>query len=108
LTYALIVHCGIWGVLGGAVGVAFGLGVGGWGRLPRVTVGGAGAALLATVIYEFVGAILFPLAMTEQPVSATRESRLLAQLLVALLVAAGAVLCAGPDGDSPPQSESKT
>jgi hypothetical protein len=65
----------------------------------RVTLGGAGAALLATAVYEFAGSILFPQAETDHPLSATREIRLLAGLLVALLIVAGVVLSAGSGGE---------
>jgi hypothetical protein len=99
LTYSLMVHGGVWAAVGGAAGLAFGLGLGGWGRMLRATVGGAGAALFATVVYEFAGGILSPLALTNQPVSVTWQSRLAARLLVAVLVVAGAVLSAG-SGDA--------
>jgi hypothetical protein len=95
LTYSLMTHSGVWAAIGGVAGLVFGLGLGGWDRMLRATVGGAGAALLATVIYEFAGGILFPLAMTNQPVSVTWQSRLVARLLVAVLVVAGVVLAAG-------------
>jgi hypothetical protein len=108
LTYPLIVHGGTWGTAGAAAGLAFALGLGGWGRMLRVIVGGAAAALLATVIYEFAGGILFPLAWTDRPVSATWESRLAARLLVALLVAAGVVLSAGSGGEGEDAGEGKT
>ena len=55
----------------------------------QATVGGAGAALLATAIYEFAGGILAPGAMTNLPVSAAWQTRIAAQLLVTLLVATG-------------------
>jgi hypothetical protein len=96
LTYSLMTHGVVWSAVGGVAGLAFGLGLGGgWARTLRATVGGAGAALLATVIYEFAGGILFPLAMTNQPVSVTWQSRLVARLLVTVLVVAGVVLAAG-------------
>jgi hypothetical protein len=107
LTYSLLVHGGTWTATGGAAGLAFGLGMGGWGRMLRCLLGGAGAALLAAVIYEFVGIVRFPLAMTDRPLAKTWEMRLLARLLVALLAAVGAVLCGWPvasgrRGGSPP------
>jgi len=103
LTYSLIVHAGIWGAVGAVASLAFGLGLGGWGRMLRVTVGGAGAALLAAAIYEFAGGILVPGAMTNLPVSVTWQTRVAAQLLVTLLVAAGVVLAAGlgAEGQAP-------
>ena len=99
LTYSLIVHGGIWGAVGAVAGLAFGLGLGrGWGRILRVTVGGAGAALLAAAIYEIAGGILVPGAMTNLPVSAAWQTRIAAQLLVTLLVATGVVLAAESGG----------
>ena len=44
LTYSLIVHGGVWGAVGAVGGLAFGLGLGGWDRLARATVGGAGCS----------------------------------------------------------------
>lgn len=93
LTYSLTMHGGILAAVGAATGLAFGIGLGGWGRMIRVTVAGAGAAALAAVIYEFAGGILFPTAQTDHPVSLTWQTRLVARLLVTVLVAA--VLAAG-------------
>jgi hypothetical protein len=98
LTYSLIVHGGIWGAVGAVAGLAFRLGLGGWGLMLRVMVGGAGAAVLAAAIYEFAGGVLFPGAMTNLPVSVTWQTRLAAQLLVTLLVATGVVLAAESGG----------
>jgi hypothetical protein len=107
LTYSLIVHGGTWGAVDAAAGLAFGQGLGGWGRMLRVTVGGAGAALFATAIYEFAGSILFPLAMTNLPVSVTKPTRLAARLLVTLLVAAGVVRSAGSGGEGQGAGDAK-
>jgi hypothetical protein len=96
LIFPLIVHGGTWAALGAAAGLAFGWGLGGWRTVVRSALGAAGAALLATIIYDFAGAALFPLAMTDRPISLTWESRLLARLLVAVLAAAGALLCGWP------------
>jgi hypothetical protein len=102
LMYAMTVHCATWTAIGGVAGLAFGLGLGGWGRMIRGLVGGAGGALLGTVIYEFAGIMLFPLDMTDRPLSRTWYTRLLARLLVSGLAAAGAALGAGT---SPTQTE---
>ena len=48
--------------------------------------------MLAAVIYEFAGGILFPQALTDRPISQTWESRLVARLLVTVLTAVGVVL----------------
>jgi hypothetical protein len=92
LTYSLMVHGGIWTAVGAAAGLAFGIGLGGWRGALSGMLGGACAALLAAVIYEFAGGILFPLALTDRPISKTWQSRLLARLLVAGLTAFGVVL----------------
>jgi hypothetical protein len=90
LTYSLMVHGGIWTAVGATAGLAFGIGLGGWRAALSGMLGGACAALLAAVIYEFAG-ILFPLALTDRPISQTWQSRLLARLLVAGLTAVGVV-----------------
>jgi hypothetical protein len=92
VTYSLMVHAGVWVAVAAAAGLAFAIGLGGWRGVPRVMLGAAGAALLATVIYEFAGGLLFPRALTDRPISQTWESRLVARLLVTVLVAAGVVL----------------
>jgi hypothetical protein len=94
LTYSLMVHGGIWVPLGAAAGLAFAVGRGGRGRMTLGLMGGIAGALLATVTYEFAGIWLFPQAMMDRPVSASWQSRLMARIIVATLVAAGAVLSA--------------
>ena len=92
LTYSLLVHGGTWTAIGAVAGLAFGFGRGGWGQMRRCLLGAAAGALLATVIYEFAGMMLFPSALTDRPLSITSDTRLLARLLVAVMVAAGAIL----------------
>jgi hypothetical protein len=92
LTLALLVHGGIWCGIGAAAGLAFGLGVGGRGRWARGAIGGLVGGAAAAMAYDVVGALVFPLDKTSQPVSATVVTRLLAQLLVAVFVAAGAAV----------------
>ena len=75
LIHPLLVHGGIWGAVAAVAGLAFGLGLG-VGPGVRTALAGAAAALLATVVYEIAGGLLFPTAMTDRPVSATWETRL--------------------------------
>jgi hypothetical protein len=96
ITYPLVVHGGIWIGVSAAAGLAFAVGRGGWRGVPNGVLGAVAGALLATVLYDFAGGILFPLASTERPISQTWETRLLARLLVSMLVAAGVALCAQP------------
>jgi hypothetical protein len=108
ITYSLMAHAGVWAAAAAATGLAFALGLGGWRGALRVMLGAAGAALFATVIYEFAGGIVFPQALTDRPISLTWETRLLARLLVTVLVAAGVVLCAETTGGGTGASAAKT
>lgn len=92
---ALLCHAGVWGLIGLAGGLAYGLGVGGGGgRVARAAVGGLIGAVLATVLYEVIGAAAFPLDKTAEPVAATGAARLLGIAAVALFTALGAALSA--------------
>jgi hypothetical protein len=95
LILPLITHGGIWAAAGTAAGLAFGLGLGGRGRWARCALGGLLGGVAATMIYDVVGALAFPLDKTSQPVAATVVARLFAQLAVAVFVAAGATMGAG-------------
>jgi hypothetical protein len=86
----------VWGAAGAAGGAAFGLGMGGWRRVAAGLVGGALGGLLGAVAFEMLGAIAFPLAATTQPISESRESRLVARALVALFVSAGVAAFVAP------------
>jgi len=90
LVLALRTHGAIWLAVGAAAGLALGLGLGGGANVARALVGGILGAGLGTVIYEFGGAIGFPLAQTFRPMAPEAIPRLLAHLSVALCVAAGA------------------
>jgi len=86
LGLALRTHGGIWAAVGLAAGLALGLGLGGGSRVVRSAVGGLLGAGLAAVIYEFAGAIVFPLDETFRPMAVAWPPRLLAHLAVALCV----------------------
>lgn len=97
LTHTLIVHGGIWAGSGAVAGLALAIGLGGGlGRMLRLVFLCAGAAVLAAFIFDFLGATIFPLAMTDRPVSQTWETRLLARLLLTMFVAIAAVLAMDP------------
>jgi hypothetical protein len=91
LALALRTHGGIWLAIGAAAGLALGLGLGGPTRIPRAILGGILGAALATVIYEFGGALVFPVDQTFRPMAMAAAPRLLAHLSVALGVSAGAL-----------------
>jgi hypothetical protein len=96
---ALLMHAAFWVPIGAAGGLALGLGR--QGRALPAAAGGAAAALVASVVYELCGAMLFPTAATAEPVSATWGTRLLAHVLVATFAAAGAARAAIAPGAHP-------
>jgi hypothetical protein len=90
LTLALLIQGGNWSVIGAAGGAAFGIGIGGRVRVARALLGGLLGALAGVLVYEIVGALVFPLGGTSHPLSATAGTRLFARLAVAILASAGA------------------
>jgi hypothetical protein len=87
LSLALRTHGAIWLAIGAVAGLALGLGLGGAANVARAMIGGILGASVATAIYEFGGAVGFPLAQTFQPMAPEMIPRLLAQFLVALCIA---------------------
>jgi hypothetical protein len=88
LVLPLLIHGGLWTSIGAAAGLAFGVGLGGRGRIARMLLGGVLGAIAGTMVYDVAGALIFPLAQTGRPLSATWGSRLFAHVAVAFLVAA--------------------
>jgi hypothetical protein len=93
LGLALATHGGIWAAIGAAAGLTLGLGLGG-GRVGRAIIGGILGAAIATLIYEFGGAVAFPMERTLQPTAMAPVPRLIAHLAVALFVSAGGLWAA--------------
>jgi hypothetical protein len=91
LVIPLLVHCGAWAIIGAASGIALGLGLGEGRRAARAAVGGLIGGALGAVVYEVVGALVFPHARTTQPIALTWGPRLLAALSVSLMIAVMAV-----------------
>jgi hypothetical protein len=81
--------------IGAASGLAFGIGLGGRDRWMKCLVGGLVGAALATVAYELVGAVAFPTARTELPVSHTYATRAMLHVLVAAFAGIGSALALG-------------
>jgi hypothetical protein len=94
LMLPLLTQGAIWSAVGAIGGLAFGLGLGGQGRWKATLVGGLVGAAAATVVYEIVGALAFATSKTDLPLSASITTRGIAQLLVAILTAVGAVVAA--------------
>src|SRR5205823_9248791 len=86
----LLIHIGLWSPLGAAGGWAFGRGLGQDQIIPKALLGGFVGAVAGSILSDLVGALVFPLAMTARPISATWGSRLMARLLVTGLAAIGA------------------
>jgi hypothetical protein len=98
---SLLGHLGLWSAVGLTGGLAFGLGLGGRGRWWRATIGGLVGAGVATVVYEFLGALVFATHGTHQPLADTPETRALAQILIPLGAAIGALLSASDPKPKP-------
>jgi hypothetical protein len=88
LILPLLIHAGIWSALGAAGGLAFGLGSGERRTLSRAVTGGLVSAAIGAAGYVLFGALFFPAASTSRFVSEIWQTRLLARLGVAVLVAA--------------------
>jgi hypothetical protein len=99
---SMLMHGAIWGLIGGISGLAFAIGTGRRGRLVRAALAGFVGAVLGAVLFDLVGAVVFPRADTGDPVSTTWPSRLTARLLVALATAAGLIV--GLSGTSTPRA----
>jgi hypothetical protein len=80
-----LIHAAIWMCAGAVGGGSLGLGLGSGIDATRGALGGGLGALLATVIYEVVGALLFTLAGTAQPLAEEWIPRMIALLSVATL-----------------------
>ncbi|WP_210405691.1 hypothetical protein [Paludisphaera borealis] len=88
LLRSVLMHLGLWLPIGVAAGLALGLGEP--RRIPAAVLGGLVGVALATIAYEILGSIVYPLAETGGPVALEWQPRLLATLLVAVGAAGGA------------------
>jgi hypothetical protein len=84
LQISMAMHGLIWGLLGGAAGLAFAVGLGEYRQSARVLVAGLIGSVLGAVAYDIIGAVLFTAAKTAEPISESWPTRLLADLLVTL------------------------
>ncbi len=87
LIASIALHGLIWAPLGGAAGLALALGLGERQLCGRALAAGLMGALLGAVAYDLIGALLFPLARTADPVAATALNRLVSRLMVSLATA---------------------
>jgi hypothetical protein len=100
LTLPLLVHLGMWEIAGVAGGLALALGLGSWNRGATATIGGIVGAALGIAVCEVAGAIVFPMAETNLPISVSLGARLMVQLGVAVSAALGAGFAAEFIGES--------
>jgi hypothetical protein len=91
---SLLMHWSLWSALGGAAGLALGMGLGGSSRLLRTVLGGVIGVALGTLVFELIGGLLFPLAETGKPLAATWEARSLALFAISTFAALGAAVLA--------------
>ena len=96
-------HACAWAPLGAAAGLAFGIGLGGRGRIVRATIGGMLGAAVGALLYDVIGSVAFPLGKTGEPVAAFAVARLLAHALAGLSVALAAAVFAQTSAGAPPR-----
>ena len=93
----MLTHGAVWSLVGAAGGLGFGLGLGeGRASIVRATLAGLIGAVLGAVLYEVGGAILFPMAKTNDPIAESGPARLLAQAATCVLAALAVGLTVEP------------
>ena len=97
-------HGTIWGLVGALAGLTFVVGFGERRLWVRALATGFAGALVGAVAFDLIGAVAFPGAMTDDPISRTWGTRLMARLLVTMATAAAVslVLPARPGEPSGP------
>jgi hypothetical protein len=101
LVISFLMHGAIWGLLGAVAGLAFAVGLGERNLWVRALVAGFAGALIGTVTFELIGAVAFPGAMTDDPISRTWVTRLMARLLVTVATTAAVSLILPVHSDEP-------
>ncbi len=89
LTRAVLLHLGLWLPIGAAAGMALAIGLGEPRRIPAAVLGGLVGVAGATLAFEILGSVVYPLAETAGPIAKEWQPRLLAPLLVSLGAALG-------------------
>ena len=92
----------VWSAVGSAGGLAFAIGRGDRrGMMARSLFGAVTGAILGVVLFNFLGAIAFPLARTDRLIPLTTESRFLARMMAGVLVGLGVALAVRGPRSSP-------
>jgi hypothetical protein len=92
LVISFLMHGAIWGLLGAVAGLAFAVGLGERPLWVRALTAGFAGALVGAVAFDLIGVIAFPGAKTDDPISRTWVTRLMARLLVTVATAAAVSL----------------
>ncbi len=110
LILSLGMHGLIWGSVGAGAGLAFAVGLGKPRRGLPGPIAGLLGALLGTLAFEVIGAVAFPLAECDEPISRTWVTRLMARLLVSVgaAVTVGLSLAESETAARAPQGEAAT
>jgi hypothetical protein len=101
LELALLLHGFIWGILGALGGLAFAIGTGRPGLRGRAMLHGMIGALVGMLIADMIGAFVFPMDGTDEPISGTWYTRLIARVAVAVAVG----IAVGMAVKAPPAAE---
>ena len=101
LIISMVMHVVIWGLLGAAAGLAFAIGLGESRAGGRSLVAGLVGAVLGAMAFELIGAVVFPTANTNYPISETWPTRLMARLLVSVGAALTVALLLPVPGPAP-------
>jgi hypothetical protein len=104
MAVSIVSHLLLWVPLGAGAGVALAVALGRPREAATAAVAGAVGVILGVFVFEFLGALLFPLADTGRPLPATSITRLLAWLVIvlpAVLLAASSLLADRKRGQEP-------
>ncbi|MDR3632937.1 MAG: hypothetical protein P4L84_03820 [Isosphaeraceae bacterium] len=92
LLISFVMHGAIWGLVGALAGLAFAVGLGERALWVRALAAGFAGALIGAVAFDLIGVVAFPGAKTDDPISRTWVTRLMARLLVTVATAAAVSL----------------
>jgi hypothetical protein len=92
LLISFLTHGAIWGLLGALAGLVFAVGLGERNVCIRTLAAGFAGALVGAIAFDLIGVVAFPGAKTDDPISRTWVTRLMARLLVTVATAAAVSL----------------
>jgi hypothetical protein len=92
LLISFLMHGAIWGLLGALAGLAFAVGLGERNVCIRALAAGLAGALVGAIAFDLIGVVAFPGAKTDDPISRTWVTRLMARLVMTVATAAAVSL----------------